>query len=79
MVVAWQAEELPVSNLSPAWPTSNTEHGMLVAFGEFLQQHGLLDRLRLVPIGQKTRMFAPHAKLIEFWAGITPHLRLGQM
>jgi hypothetical protein len=59
-----------VSNLSPAWPTSNTEHGMLVAFGEFLQQHGLLERLRQVPIGQKMRAFAPQAKLIEFLAGI---------
>ena len=43
---------------------------MLVAFGEFLQQHGLLDRLRQVPIGQKTRAFAPQAKLLEFLAGI---------
>jgi len=43
---------------------------MLVAFGEFLQQHGLLDRLRQVPIGQKTRVFAPQAKVIEFLAGI---------
>jgi hypothetical protein len=59
-----------VSNLSPAWPSSNTEHGMLVAFGEFLQQHGLLERLRQVPIGQKTRIFSPQAKLIEFLAGI---------
>lgn len=59
-----------MSNLSPAWLSSNTEHGMLVAFGEFLQQHGLLERLRQVPIGQKTRTFAPQAKLIEFLAGI---------
>jgi len=43
---------------------------MLVAFGEFLQQHGLLDRLRRVPIAQKTHDFAPQAKLIEFLAGI---------
>jgi hypothetical protein len=35
-----------------------------------LQQHGLLERLRQVPIGQKTRAFAPQAKLIEFLAGI---------
>lgn len=59
-----------MSNLSPAWPTRNTEHGMLVAFGEFLQQHGLLERLHQVPIGQKTRAFAPQVKLIEFLAGI---------
>jgi hypothetical protein len=59
-----------VSKLSPAWLTRNTEHGMLVAFGEFLQQHGLLERLHQVPLGQKTRMFAPQAKVIEFLAGI---------
>lgn len=59
-----------MSNLPPAWPTSNTEHGMLVAFGEFVQQHGLLERLRQVPIAQKTRVFTPQAKLIEFLAGI---------
>jgi len=43
---------------------------MLVAFGEFLQQHRLLDRLQQVPIAQKTRELAPQAKLIEFLAGI---------
>src|SRR3989337_102282 len=43
---------------------------MLVAFGEFLQQHGLLDRLRHGPITQKTHDFAPQAKVIEFLAGI---------
>ena len=42
---------------------------MLVAFGEFLQ-HGLLDRLRQVPIKQKTHTFAPQVKVIEFLAGI---------
>ncbi|MEP7357565.1 MAG: hypothetical protein ABI847_10030 [Anaerolineales bacterium] len=47
---------------------------MLVAFGEFLQQHGLLEQLQQVPLIQKTRTFAPLAKLIEFLAGITPHL-----
>ena len=52
---------------------------MLVAFGEFVQQHGLLERLQQVPIDHKTRAFTPQAKLIEFLAGITPHLRLGQV
>ncbi|HEY4689576.1 MAG TPA: hypothetical protein VIK33_09705 [Anaerolineae bacterium] len=59
-----------MSTSSPDWPITNTEHGMLVAFGEFLQQHGLLDRLRHGPITQKTHDFAPQAKLIEFLAGI---------
>jgi hypothetical protein len=65
-----QVEELPVSESASAWPITNTEHGMLVAFGEFLGQRGLLDRLRQVPIVQKTRAFAPQAKLIELLAGI---------
>ena len=55
---------------SPDWPITNTEQGMLVAFGEFLQQHGLLDRLRQVPSAQKAHDFAPQAKLIEFLVGI---------
>lgn len=49
---------------------SNTDHGLLVALGEFLQQHGLLDQLMQVPIPQKTIKHAPQAKLIEFLAGI---------
>ena len=55
---------------SPDWPITNTEHGMLVAMGEFLRQHGFLERLRQVPIRQKTHTFTPQAKLIEFLAGI---------
>jgi len=43
---------------------------MLVAFGEFLEQHSLIDRLMKVPIPQRTRTFAPQTKLVEFLAGI---------
>lgn len=50
--------------------STNTEHGLLVAFGEFLRQHGLLERLRLVPVPQKTQGLTPQDKLIEFLAGI---------
>lgn len=49
---------------------SYTDHGLLVALGEFLQQHGLLDQLMQVPIPQKTGTFTPQAKLIEFLAGL---------
>jgi hypothetical protein len=59
-----------VDKTSPDWPITNTEHGMLVAMGEFLRQQGLLERLRQVPIHQKTHTFTPQAKLIEFLAGI---------
>ncbi|MCL5950266.1 MAG: hypothetical protein M1132_00850 [Chloroflexi bacterium] len=50
---------------------SNTDHGLLVAFGEFLEQHGLLKELLQVPIPQKAGTFTPQAKLIEFLAGIS--------
>jgi hypothetical protein len=43
---------------------------MLVALGEFVRQHGLLDRLHQVPIKQKTHRFTPQEKLIEFLAGL---------
>ena len=52
------------------WPGANTQHGMLVALGEFLSQHGLIERLLQVPIPQKTRRFRPQTKLVEFLAGI---------
>jgi hypothetical protein len=52
------------------WPTTNTQHGLLVAFGEFLQQHGLIRRLMQVPIKQKTRTYAPQTKLVELLVGI---------
>ena len=52
------------------WPTANTEHGLLVAFGEFVQQHGLIERMMQVPVKQKTRTFAPQTKLVELLAGI---------
>ncbi len=63
----------------PELPITNTDHGMLVAFGEFLQQHGLLERLRQVPMPQKTHAFSPQDKLIELLIGLTPHLRWGQV
>jgi hypothetical protein len=49
---------------------TQTEHGLLVALGEFLQQHGLLKQMRTIPIHQKTRTHTPQAKVIEFMAGI---------
>src|SRR5271157_701457 len=55
---------------SSIWPMANTPHGMLVAFGEFLSQHALIERLMQVPIAQKTRTFRPQTKLVEFLAGI---------
>lgn len=59
-----------MSDSSTDWPTANTQHGLLVAFGEFLQQHGLIQRLMQVPIKQKTRTYAPQTKLVELLVGI---------
>ena len=59
-----------MTTISSDWPVANTAHGMLVAFGEFLQQHGLIERLMQVPVKQKTRTFEPQTKLVEFLAGI---------
>lgn len=48
---------------------SDTEHGLLIAFGQFAQQHGLIRRLMQVPIDQKTRTFTPQTKLLELLVG----------
>lgn len=48
---------------------SDTEHGLLIAFGQFAQQHGLVRRLMQVPIDQKTRTFTPQTKLLELLIG----------
>ena len=48
----------------------DTEHGLLVAFGQFAQQQGLISRLMQVPIDQKKRTFPPQTKLLELLVGI---------
>lgn len=48
---------------------SDTAHGLLIAFGQFAQQHGLVNRLMQVPIDQKTRTFTPQTKLLELLVG----------
>lgn len=63
-------EEPAVNTTASDWSLVNTPHGMLVAFGEFLGQYGMIDKLMQVPIGQKTRKFKPQTKLVEFLAGI---------
>lgn len=48
----------------------DTEHGLLIAYGQFARQIGLLERLMKVPIPAKTRRHTPQAKLTEFLVGI---------
>lgn len=59
-----------MATVASDWLSVNTPHGMLVAFGEFLSQYGLIEKMMQVPIGQKARTFKPQTKLVEFFAGI---------
>lgn len=63
-------EEPAVNTTASDWSLVNTPHGMLVAFGEFLSQYGMIDKLMQAPIGQKTRKFKPQTKLVEFLTAI---------
>src|SRR3954470_5276155 len=47
-----------------------TQHGMLVAFGHFAHEIGLLDQLRQVTVPQKTVVHSPTAKLTTFFMGL---------
>lgn len=48
----------------------DTEHGLLVAYGEFARLHGLLDGLMAVPVPAKTRVYKPQGKILELFVGI---------
>jgi hypothetical protein len=48
----------------------DTEHGLLIAYGQFARQIGLLEQLMKVPVPAKTRLHTPQAKLTEFLVGI---------
>lgn len=47
-----------------------TEHALLVAWGEFGQEIGLIDKLKGVSLPQKEVLHAPQAKLLTFLLGI---------
>ncbi len=44
-----------------------TQHAMLVAWGLFAQQIGLVERIQAVPIQQRTRNHAPQSKVLEMF------------
>ncbi len=55
-----------------------TQHAMLVAWGLFAQEKGLIDRFEQITIKQKTRVHSPQRKVIEFFVAILgglPHLQ----
>src|SRR6476646_6767402 len=47
-----------------------TQHAMLVVWGQFAQEIGLLDQLTSVPIPQKTVQHSPAAKLATLFMGL---------
>ena len=47
-----------------------TQHALLVAWGEFAQEIGLIDKLKQVTIPQKEVVHTPQAKLLTFLMGI---------
>src|SRR5579863_8975929 len=48
----------------------DTEHGLLVAYGEFARQHGLVERLMAVPVPANKRSYQPQTKILELFVGI---------
>jgi hypothetical protein len=47
-----------------------TQHGLLVCWGHFAQELGLLEHLQAVPIPQKTVIHSPAAKLTTLFMGL---------
>jgi hypothetical protein len=47
-----------------------TQHALLVVWGQFAQEMGLLDQLATVPIPQKTVQHTPAAKLATLFMGV---------
>ena len=47
-----------------------TQHAMLVVWGQFAQEMGLVDHLAAVPIPQKTVHHTPAAKLATLFMGL---------
>lgn len=55
-----------------------TQHAMLVAWGEYAQQIGLVEQVTQVSLGQKTRTHSPQRKVLEALVGTLaglPHLQ----
>ncbi len=47
-----------------------TQHGLMVAWGQFAQHIGLIEGLMHVPVPQKMIRHAPQKKLLEFQMAI---------
>ena len=47
-----------------------TYHALLVLQGQFARSIGLVDGLMQVPLGQKTYVYCPQTKVMEFFVGM---------
>jgi hypothetical protein len=57
--------------------TTLTQHAMLVVWGLYAQQIGLIERLMQIKLRQKSRFHQPQTKLLEFFVAMLaglPHL-----
>ena len=61
--------QLPIM-YSDASPAMLTSHAMLIPWGVFAKQIGLVAALKQVPIDQRRRDHRPQTKLIEFLVSI---------
>ncbi len=55
-----------------------TQHAMLVAWGLYARQIGLVERLQQVALGQKVRAHRPQTKVLQFLVALLaglPHLQ----
>ena len=56
--------------MSEKHPETLTYHAMLVVWGQFAQSIGLIDKLQLVALHQKTVEHSPQRKILEFLVAI---------
>lgn len=59
--------DLQPDDTADATTAGLTSHAMLVPWGLFAQQIGLIERLREAPVAQRTRDHTPQDKVIEFF------------
>jgi len=63
---------------SPDSPETLTQHAMLVVWGLYARQIGLVKAIEQVKLRQKTRTHQPQTKVLEFLVAILaglPHLK----
>lgn len=56
--------------MSETEPETQTQHAMLVLWGQFAQALGLIQKLNEIPLHQKKVQHDPHTKILEFFVAI---------